>query len=83
MNTRYDLDLDEVLETGSDPDCPLTIREIAEEYPLAESTLSQAVREGRLEATRIGGTEKRAGLYLVTRRAVDLAIKTGNLRPRK
>jgi len=59
------------------PHDPVTLPEVADLYPLAYSTLAQAVREGRLQARQAGK------IWITTRAAVEEAIAEGRLRPRR
>ena len=47
---------------------------------VAYATMAEAVREGRVQARRVG---RARGIWLTTRAAVDQAIDEGKLRPRK
>ncbi len=58
-------------------DQAITLSEAAQLYPLAYSTLAEAVREGRLESRRSGR------VWLTTRAAIERAIAEGKLRPRQ
>jgi hypothetical protein len=62
----------------------ITLNQAAEEYPLVYSTLAKAAADGRIRgAIRTGGTPRKAGMWFVTRRDIDYAIKVGLLRPRQ
>jgi hypothetical protein len=54
----------------------ITLEEAAQRYPLAYSSLAQAVREGRLAARRSGKT------WLTSPATIEQAITAGKLRPR-
>lgn len=54
----------------------ISLAQAAKEFPVAQSTMSQAAREGRLKAQKLGGA------WLTTRADIEEAIKSGGLRPR-
>jgi len=47
-----------------------TKKQIAKKLHLSERTISQYIKDGSLEAKKIGGSDKKAGKILITEKAL-------------